>query len=385
MTSTKCPACASQLMQKAYPDFSGTCITSDMEILPNARIDNRICETCGLIFNAAGTRGATREFYRDSYSLMTKNNEAAIQSFHGPKPMSQAERTFELLKKFWKLPPSGVILEAGAGKGAFLRLFADEFPNWKMHAFEPSQSYDYLAQALPQASTKHCDYFDFDLGSEGADLVVALGVLEHVENPLDMLVWANRQLKEGGRFYVRVPNFAKNPNDLFCADHLSKITVPTIRVLAEAAGFGVEVVEEAGVPVFALLLKQGAPTLKLNNAYKENRSIADSNVAVAKGIVESILACRNAALAKGERFAIFGLASAGLFAPFIGKFDADEITAYIDENKTIWGNKVHGRPVGGIDLVASLGIRHIALSISPIYFDQVKAKLAPYGVAIYTA
>ena len=355
-----------------------------MEILPNTRIDNRICETCGLIFNAAGTRGATRKFYRDSYSLMTKNNEASIQSFHGSKPMSQAERTFELLKKLWKLPTSGVILEAGAGKGAFLSLFADEFPNWKMHAFEPSQSYDYLARALPQASTRRCDYSYFHLGREEVNLVVALGVLEHVENPLDMLIWANRQLKKGGRAYIRVPNFAKNPNDLFCSDHLSKITVPTIRVLAEAAGFGVEVVEEAGVPVFALLIKQGAPTFKLNNAYKENRSIADLNVAVATGIVDSILACRNEALAKGERFAIFGLASAGLFAPFIGKFEPYEITAYLDENKTIWGNKVHGRPVGGLDLVASLSIRHIALSISPVYFDQVKAKLAPYGVTIYT-
>jgi trans-aconitate methyltransferase len=286
-----------------------------MEILPNARIDNRICEACGLIFNAAGTRGVTREFYRDSYSLMTKSNEAAIQSFHGLKPMSQAERTFELLEKFRELPSSGVILEAGAGKGEFLSLFSAKYPNWKMSAFEPSQSYDNLAYALPQVDTKRCNYFDFDLNDEKADIVVALGVLEHVENPLHMLVWANSQLKDGGCFYIRVPNFNKNPNDLFCADHLSKITVPTIRVLAEAAGFEIEVIEETGVPVFALLLKRSEPSDTLNNAYKENQPIAESNVAVAKGIVESIFACRNAALSCGENFAIFGLASAGLFAP----------------------------------------------------------------------
>jgi hypothetical protein len=151
-----------------------------MEILPRARIDNRICEECGLIFNGAGTRGTTRRFYRDSYSLMTKNSEAAIQSFHGATPMSQAERTFELLKKFLTLPRSGVVLEAGAGKAEFLGLFVCEFPNWTAHAFEPSQSYDYLAQALPNVTTRRCDYYDFDLGDESTDLVVALGVLEHV-------------------------------------------------------------------------------------------------------------------------------------------------------------------------------------------------------------
>lgn len=385
MTKSQCPACNGSETIPVYPNFSGTCVTSDMEILPNASIANHICQDCGLIFNAAGTRGVTKEFYRDSYNLMTKAKQAAIQSFSGSQPISQAEKTFQLLAKFHAWPKTGRVLEAGAGKGDFLGHFINAYPDWEVHAFEPSQSYTFLTNALPQIHASHCDYHDFDLNDQPVDLVVALGVLEHVDNPFDMLAWANRQLREGGYFYIRVPNFANNPNDLFCVDHLSKLTVPTLQVLAAAAGFTVEAVEEGGVPVFMLLRKTSSVGTINKNAYIENRRIVDANTAVAQGLADSIQNCRDAAKSKGERFAIFGLASAGLCAPFMGNFNVDEITAYIDENKTIWGNQVHGRPVGGLELIPQMEIRHIALSISPVYFEQVKAKLAPYGISIYTA
>ena len=112
------------------------------------------------------------------------------------------------------------------------------------------------------------------------DLIVALGVLEHVENPLDMLKWAWRLLKSGGHFFLRVPNFANNPNDLFCADHLSKLTVPTLRALAASAGYEVLGVREAGVPVFVALQKSEKISEK-PKAFAENEAIAGQNARIA--------------------------------------------------------------------------------------------------------
>lgn len=356
-----------------------------MEILPNASIDNNICRDCGLIFNASGTRGKTREFYRDSYSLMTKSSYASIQSFSGTQPKSQAERTFDYLDDFLALNETGVVLEAGAGKGEFLQQFVKHYPKWTVEAFEPSQSFDYLVQNLSEIKATKCDYSEYTGEQEKYDLIVSLGVLEHVENPLDMLVWINKRLTSKGHFFMRVPNFIKNPNDLFAADHLSKLTIHSIRGLAESAGFKVIKSDESGVPVFALLAKQGLPSGITKNTFDENLKIVLNNEQVARGIVDSVLECRRQALSKGEPFAIFGMASAGLFAPFLGLFDANDIAAYIDDNKTIWGSTVHGRPIGGIDLIAKMGIKHIALSVSPVYFDQIRAKLAPLSLSIYTA
>lgn len=385
MAQVRCPCCESDQLQMVYPAFAGTCITSDMMVLQDASLDNRNCSACGLIFNAGGTRGRTEAFYKDSYSLMMRSSEASIQSFSGPAPISQAERTHQILREMVELPNQGSILEAGAGKGDFLGHFLQQSKDWRAAAFEPSSAFDVLEQRFRNASIARCDYKSFKHGSEKFDLIVALGVLEHVENPLDMLKWAYEILNESGFFYIRVPNFAKNPNDLFCADHLSKLTIYTITSIAKAAGFDVVSSKEAGVPIFVLLRKNSRPNLPLENVAIENQGILDQNVLVAKNAMEAIRRSHEAAQASSEPFAIFGLGPSGLFAPFYLGFDVSEISAYLDENKSTWGSGIHGRVVGGLDKVGELGIRHIALAISPVYFDQVKAKLTPFNLKVYSA
>ncbi|MCC8945702.1 class I SAM-dependent methyltransferase [Bradyrhizobium sp. Arg62] len=383
--SVRCPVCSSDQLHDLYPSFSGTCITSDMMVLRNASLDNRLCSGCGLIFNAGGTRGWSEAFYKDSYSLMMRSPNAAIQSFSGPAPISQAERTHQILREMSELPSQGAILEVGAGKGDFLGHFLEQSTEWRATAFEPSSAFDVLKQRFPSASIHHCDYKEFDAGAARFDLVVALGVLEHVENPLDMLRWGYERLHESGLFYIRVPNFARNPNDLFCADHLSKLTIHSLTSLAKAAGFDVVASKEAGVPIFVLLRKNGHPTASIENVAAVNRSVLDQNLPVAGNAMEAINRCQTAARAAGEPFAIFGLGPSGLFAPFYFGFDVAEISAYLDENRSTWGSGIHGRLVGGLDKIDELGIRHVALAISPVYFDQVKAKLAGHRVQVYSA
>ncbi len=380
---TRCPACRSERIEPAYPDYAGTCITSDMMVLKDARIENGMCLGCGLIFNGAGTRGFTENFYRNSYSLMLHDERAALQNFSTGAAVSQAERTYQILRESIDLPLSGRIVEAGAGKGEFLGHFAKDLPGWRMAAFEPSAAYDVLVKRLPEVDAARADYTSYPLEPESLDLVVALGVLEHVENPLEAMRWAAGGLKTGGHFYLRVPNFAKNPNDLFCVDHLSKLTVPSLKSLAAASGFESVAVKESGVPVFMALRKTGAAGGTLVSAVTENRPILQSNVAVARGSMDALMAARGRAAETGTRFAIFGLGSSGLFSPFYCHFAADEIAAYVDENRSMWGSRIHGRPVVGLDGIGALGIKHIALAISPAYYDQVIAKLKPLGIEIY--
>ena len=249
-TPVACPVCGSGDHELLFPRYQGKGITSDYAVLPNAALDNRCCRTCGLIFNARGTRGFTEDFYCDSYSLMMRKESAAIQSFSGPTPISQAEKSLHVLQEMVALQLTGSILEVGAGKGEFLGYFTAALPNWNVTAFEPSEAFRVLQSRLPAAQVIRGGYTDFAVEPQAYDVLVALGVLEHVENPLDMLRWGWRLLKEGGIFFIRVPNFANNPNDLFCADHLSKLTVATICSIAAAAGFEMLSTKEEGVPIF---------------------------------------------------------------------------------------------------------------------------------------
>ncbi|MFM9975740.1 MAG: methyltransferase domain-containing protein [Beijerinckiaceae bacterium] len=316
---------------------------------------------------------------------MMRSNESAIQSFAGAQPMSQAERTYVILRELVDLPTAGRVLEAGAGKGDFLGHFKTGLPEWSISAFEPSEAYEVLARNFTAEVTSRCDYQEFATEGHMYDLIVALGVLEHVENPLDMLRWGHSLLVEGGVFYIRVPHFANNPNDLFCADHLSKLTEETLHNLATTAGYEVVGSKEAGVPIFIALRKARVPTEVSSSAFEKNRTVLDKNTLLARNMIDAILKARESAAKNGERFAIFGLGSAGLFAPLFAPFPAEEITAYIDENRSIWGSQIHGRPVGGLDMITSMGIKHIALAISPVYSKQVSAKLEPFGVKIYSA
>lgn len=89
-----------------------------------------------------------------------------------------------------------------------------------------------------------------------------------------MLQHAAKRLKPGGYFYIVIPNFANNPGDLFCVDHLSKLTIASLKNLAAHSGFEVVSMRESGVPLFALL-KYNNNLQPLENNYIENHSIAE--------------------------------------------------------------------------------------------------------------
>jgi SAM-dependent methyltransferase len=379
-----CPVCLGESLDVLYPEYEGSCITSDYAVLPNAAIANRCCRGCGLIFNARGTRGDTAAFYRESYNLMMRRESAAIQSFSGPQPMSQAEKSLRVLIELASIPARGRVLEIGAGKGEFLTYFLAERGDWDVVAVEPSAAAQVLRSTLGRAEVIHGEYMDYVAAPGSFDLVVALGVLEHVENPLELLRKAHDALRPDGVLYLRVPNFARNPNDLFCADHLSKLTVHSLRGLGNAAGFKIEGEREEGVPVFVALRKCAGDLLgPVANAYRDNVELAQANVAVARAGVDAVMEARARARSLSQPFAIFGLGASGLFAPLQSGFSPSDIAAYIDENKTIWGTEVHGRPVGGLNLIPEIGIKHIALAVSPVYIPKIRDKLAPYGVSVY--
>lgn len=381
-----CAVCGSEQVEPLYPSgYQGGGVCSDFTLIDDVRIENRICRRCGLIFNAAGIRGGTRRFYNKTYSLMRFKDNAAIRHFSATRQITQAEKTREVFFRLLSLKKKGRLLEVGAGKGDFLRCCREELSGWSITVLEPGESFSSLADGLRGVDAYRSDYKDYDIEKGGYDIIVALGVLEHVENPLDMLQWVHRGLNDGGILFLRVPNFEKNPNDLFCVDHLSKITVATLYGLARKAGFAVTDIESVGVPVFAVLKKGKVATANDDeHTYNVNMKVAGGNAVFAKRAIKAILKAREIAARKKERFAIFGLAMSGIFAPIFKRFSPSDITAYIDENRSFQGLRIHGRPVEGLDAIEQKGIGHIALPISPAYVEQVREKLSKFqGLTVY--
>jgi len=305
-----------------------------------------------------------------------------MRVYGGDDAIKRPTQANELIDALVKLPEDGNLLEIGAGKGQVLKGFCERHPRWRITALEPSISFESLTATISDADLHHVGLEEFAYTPASMDLVVALGVIEHVHDPLALLRRAVHMLRPGGTLFIEAPNFEVHPNDLFCADHLSKLTPLMLERLAEAAGFTVETRHMAGVPMYFVLRKLGAAA-PLRSAYTHNVAVAQRNALSVRGMLSSIDAARRDARRADSAFGIFGLATVGLIAPFMLDFAPHEIAAYMDDNQETWGTELHGRRVGGPALIAERGIRHIALAMSPVYMASVAARLGALGAQVY--
>lgn len=104
-----------------------------------------------------------------------------------------------------------------------------------MTAIEPGAGYTMLADQLPLKQSYNAPFYTLDI-PEYFDVIVVTSVLEHIANPLEALHWIRKRLAPDGILLMQHPDFAKLPGDLFCADHLNKLTIPYMRALCAHAG-----------------------------------------------------------------------------------------------------------------------------------------------------
>jgi SAM-dependent methyltransferase len=377
-----CPVCESDNCREIYPKFVGHCVTSDMSVLPGATIDNRICGSCGFIFNAGGTRGVSSEFYRRSYRLRMHTPAAKSMTFSSGRLAPFAGALLDFFAGLDELGAARTFLEIGAGKGDFLAAFALRFPHIALTAIEPSASSEILAARVRSAIVHPGPYHTFGRTAARFDAIAALGVLEHVEAPLTLLDWTRARLAADGVLLISVPDFLVNPNDLFCIDHLSKITPSSLEMLASWSGFDVVKTTRIGIACVAILRPNKGPCRSLS-ALGDNAVAVEKNEALARQNIEAVLTARTKAREEGVAFGVFGLGASGIFAPLYGGFPHEEIAAYIDENPTMHGASIAGRPVIGLEELARVGIRHVSLAVSPIYRNLICEKLSRYGVIVH--
>ncbi|WP_456664852.1 class I SAM-dependent methyltransferase [Bradyrhizobium sp. USDA 3240] len=347
-------------------------------MLQNAALQPYCCEACGLVFEARGVREFSGDFYEKTFRpkpmMRVYGNTGSV-----PRPEKATNLIAEMLPN---LPDKGEMLEVGSGKGAFLGGFAKRHPDWSLTGIEPSILFNSIAEAAPGATLHHGGYESFDCPRDSKDLIVSLGVIEHVDNPLGMLEWISAALKPGGLAFLEAPNFNNHPGDLLCADHLSKLTP---EVMTEfAANVGLQVIEwrDLGVPMYFALRKAGSRK-SLVSQFMTTGLTATKNATITSKMVDAVAQARDAAQRSGEKFGTFGLAIPGLFAPLYLKMPATDITAYIDDNAEMHGTKVHDRPIVGPSDIAKLGIKHVALSMSPRYTQPVVERMNAMGVKTY--
>lgn len=96
------------------------------------------------------------------------------------------------------------VLDIATGTGAFARRLLDNFQDWTV------EINDFEDQALIDGLKKHKVDLNSDFGgkfSEGKyDVVVAIEILEHLENPWHFMRESRKLLREGGLLVLSTPN-----------------------------------------------------------------------------------------------------------------------------------------------------------------------------------
>jgi 2-polyprenyl-3-methyl-5-hydroxy-6-metoxy-1,4-benzoquinol methylase len=121
---------------------------------------------------------------------------------------SLSERTIYGLHDalIYKLPGLSAdisILDIGCGTGAWLDRLANQgFRN--LHGIDLDIKQFATSQAT--CSQANLDYDDFDLDNQKFDLITAIEVIEHLENPGRLLYHISSHLSDGGYFLMTTPN-----------------------------------------------------------------------------------------------------------------------------------------------------------------------------------
>jgi SAM-dependent methyltransferase len=374
---TSCPACGSAETKAVGLHMKGSVMTSDFMILNDAELAPYLCRSCGLVFESQGVRGRSAQYYADTF-----RPKPMMRVFGNGASVPRPDKALALIEEMFRLPDTGSMLEVGAGKGGFLKLFAERHPKWRISALEPSVLFNSIAESVPKAELHHGGYESFDAPAKSYDLIVSLGVIEHVNDPLHMLNWVAKAAKPGAFVFLEAPNFTYHPGDLYCADHMSKLTPGVVQNFAATAGLSLVDRREHGVPMYFGLHNDGHKQ-PLRSDLKQTEAIAADNEYFVFKMDSAFDFARSAAERSGGKFGIYGLGIPGLFAPLRAGFPPELIASYIDDNEGMWGTTVNGRPINGSAIISGDNIRHIALSMSPQYMPAVAAKARQAGATVY--
>lgn len=100
------------------------------------------------------------------------------------------------------------ILDIGCGDGKLLVYIREKFPNAKLYATNFFADVGVNAKLLsdPHFTLKVCTLEDMDFPPEFFDVIVSTEVIEHLKNPVEMIIQIKKHLKKDGFFVVTAPS-----------------------------------------------------------------------------------------------------------------------------------------------------------------------------------
>jgi SAM-dependent methyltransferase len=137
--------------------------------------------------------------------------------------------------------PKGIsLLDIGSGGGEFLYLMTKQ--GLKATGVEPNTGYAEYSRQTLGLNVLVGFAQDLDLKEESFDVITIWHVLEHLEDPADVLKHLAKLLKANGKIVIEVPNIesiAQAPKSTFHLAHLYNFSKHTLSAILAKNGFKV--------------------------------------------------------------------------------------------------------------------------------------------------
>ena len=161
-----------------------------------------------------------------------------------------------LFKKFFKKKKINKILDYGTSNGAMIQPFLNKK---KIKIFATD-----IKNNLNKKIFNHKNFIKFFSidklwkANVKFDLITMIHVLEHLENPNDILERLSKKLEKTGIILIQIPNYSYNPYDLSVYDHVTHFDKYTISKLANNNGLEVVLINDNFLDgEYSIILKQG--------------------------------------------------------------------------------------------------------------------------------
>ncbi len=215
--NSKCPVCKSDRIFK---------------LKGYERHDLTKCKKCGFVFEGVIPTSEELEMHYCNYSYDKEQylSPITIKSYNN------------LLDEFDKFRQSNKILDVGCGRGFFLEIANQR--GWQTEGIE------YSKKAIEICKKKgikvHESSFNLDdFEGKPFDVITSFEVIEHINNPIEVINNIKALVRKGGLFYCTTPNFNSylryllkdRYNIIDYPEHLSYYTKSTLNKVITESGF----------------------------------------------------------------------------------------------------------------------------------------------------
>lgn len=372
----ECPYCFNKSFQELL-NIPGPSMVSDQSTV-TSDLTKMVCQRCELVCAQKMDTMSLSTFYKEDYSFNTQNNGEEYIFITEDSAKGRAE----LLIDSWLSPnldfaEAESVLEIGCGKGSFMRVLKDRFPHLQIWGIEPSIKASQLATTAGlQVVNGFLD--EQILKGYQFDIVLAVGVLEHIPKPDIFLKNCARLCRSGGQVGIMIPNSARISYDIFFVDHLFHFAPFHIATFMERADIPVEVIMTDEPPVPQFLLAVGSKGAMPSQAYPINTSKVAESVSFYLKVFEFLNEYSSSMVQ--QKIGIYGVNEVfTLFRTYSPDFRSLSVDVYIDDSPILQGKRLDKKPIRPLCEISLNDLGAIVITTNQRYYGSLETKLRSKG------